>query len=164
MTEMTVRRAVPGDEAVMTQLRAVMFAAMGQDTGPADAPWRRLAEEWFATWLTRPEAFAAFVAEDPDLGVVSMAAGLMRDRPPAPRHPSGLTGRIINVCTDDRRRHRGLARACMVALISWFEQGGAHSIELGATSEGDGLYRSLGFAVPDFPRLFLDLGQHPGRI
>lgn len=51
---------------------------------------------------------------------------------------------------------RGHARACLDALLAWFaEDTGARVVNLNATADGAGLYRSLGFAAPRFPALQL---------
>lgn len=70
-----VRRATVDDAPALVRLRGLMLRAMGLDTGPQDAPWRRAAEQWYAEQLARPEEFAAFVVDDPELGVVSSAVG-----------------------------------------------------------------------------------------
>ncbi|WP_411977562.1 hypothetical protein [Streptomyces brevispora] len=61
--------------------------------------------------MPRPDEFAAFLVDNTELGVVSCAVG-----------SSGLQGHVSNVSTDPRRRRLGHARACLDALLAWFEQ------------------------------------------
>jgi ribosomal protein S18 acetylase RimI-like enzyme len=151
-----VRRATVADVAALVRLRALMLAAMGADVGGPDAPWRAVAADWFAERLADPDSvdFAAFVVTDPELGVVCSAAGDCLDHPPGPNNLVGRTGHLFNVSTDPRRRRRGHARACVVALLDWFDtRAGVASVQLNATGEGIDIYTSLGFVPPTFPAL-----------
>ncbi len=47
----------------------------------------------------------------------------------------------------------GLARRITVALLDWYELMGVPWVELHATPEGEGLYRSLGFDEGPNPAL-----------
>ncbi|GAA1160408.1 hypothetical protein GCM10009654_15840 [Streptomyces hebeiensis] len=155
-----IRRAVPSDAAALVRLRALMLEAMGLPVGAADAPWRSAALDWFDERLARTDEFAAFVAEDPGLGVVSSAVGICDRHAPGPLNLSGVHGHVFNVSTDPRRRGLGHARACLDALLDWFATGtGARVIGLNATGDGLGLYRSLGFTAPRHPALQLRLTQ-----
>lgn len=159
--ELTARRAGPEDVPALVRLRGVMVEALGEPSGPDD-PWRAAAAAWFADQLQRPERFAAFVVDVPEEGVVAVAAGLCESRAPGPGSLSGMRGRVFNVATDPGWRRRGAARACLGALLVWFQEGtAAEVVELSATAEGDGLYRSLGFARTDRPVMHLRLPAGP---
>jgi hypothetical protein len=95
-----VRRAGVEDAAALMRLRVVMFKAMGVPTGETDAAWRPAAEAWFAERLAQPTRFAAFVVDDPSLGVTSAACGICDDKAPGPRVPSGAHGQVFNIATD----------------------------------------------------------------
>ena len=154
-----MRRAGVEDAAALVRLRGVMFDAMGVPTGGADAAWRPTAEAWFVQWLARPALFTAFVVDDPSLGVVSAACGICDARAPGPRGLSGARGLVFNIATDPRRRRRGHARACVIALLSWFEKDTpAEAVELSATPDGLPLYTSLGFRERGHPTMRLGLG------
>jgi len=153
-----VRRAVAADAAALTRLRAVMLSDMGMLAAGADPGWRDKAEAWFARRLDGKDDFAAFVIEDPDLGVVSCVAGVSDRHAPGPGNPGGVQGLIFNMSTDPRRRRRGYARACLDALLGWFrDETEARVINLHATGDGIALYRSLGFSEPRYPALQLRL-------
>lgn len=154
-----VRRATVADAEALVQLRAVMLAAMGTRIGADDAPWRERARTWFAERLAATGEFAAFVVDDPELGVVSNAVGTCDRHAPGPTNLSGLHGHVSNVCTDPRRLRRGYARACLEAVLDWFAQETqARVINLNATPDGAGLYTGLGFAAPPHPALQVRLG------
>jgi GNAT superfamily N-acetyltransferase len=138
-----------------------MLSAMGLDVSDDTAAWRGESEKWFAQRLGEPDgtAFAAFVVDDPELGVVSDAVGICHQFAPSPNNATGLRGEVFNVSTDPRRRRLGYARACLVALLDWFDTDTAATlIKLNATGDGIGLYTSLGFAAPRYPALQLRLG------
>jgi ribosomal protein S18 acetylase RimI-like enzyme len=129
------------------------------ETGDADTPWRAASAQWFAERLRFPSEFAAFLVDDPELGVVASAVGACDAHAPSPANPSGLRGHISNVATDPRRRRRGHAGACLDALLTWFrEETPVAVIDLNATPDGAGLYESFGFAPPRHPVLQLRTG------
>ncbi len=149
-----IRRATPEDAAALVALRAAMFDDMGEDTGAADAPWRVGAAAWFRRELGRVDEVAAFVAEVPDAGVVASALGLLEHPAPSPANPSGVRGHVSQVSTLPGHRRRGHARACLVALLDWFEHDtDARRLDLNATGDGEPLYRALGFVPAPYPSL-----------
>src|SRR5215469_17309043 len=158
---LAVRRATAADAAALTRLREVMLSDMGMlAAARADPGWRVKAEAWFAQRLDDKDEFAAFVVEDPDIGVVSCAAGVCDRHAPGPGNLDGVQGLIFNLSTDPRRRRRGCARACLDALLAWFrEDTEARVINLNATGDGIALYRSLGFTEPRYPALQLRLAR-----
>ncbi|MEW2624178.1 GNAT family N-acetyltransferase [Streptomyces sp. NPDC048106] len=143
-----VRRAGPADIDHLVAFRALMMTEMGEDVD-ADPGWRADAAAWFARRMGQAGTFAAFVAELPASGVVGCAVGTIDDHAPSPRNRSGLRGEIANVVTSPGFRGRGVARACMGALLAWFaDETAATTVRLAATSDGEALYRGLGFAEP----------------
>jgi ribosomal protein S18 acetylase RimI-like enzyme len=97
---------------------------------------------------------AAYVVDDPDAGVVAGAAGNVFVHPPGPNDLTTVRGHLYNVSTEPAFRRRGLARACVVALMDWFEnETGVGQVELHATDYGIGLYRDLGFVEGKYPSL-----------
>jgi len=149
-----VRRAGADDAESLVHLRGLMLAAMGNDVGGPDAPWRRTARDWFAEQLASPDTFAAYVVDDPGAGVVAGAAGNVDAHPPGPHDLTTLRGHLYNVSTHPDFRRRGLARACVAALMEWFQdETGVGQVELHATDDGVDLYRALGFSESRFPTL-----------
>jgi GNAT superfamily N-acetyltransferase len=154
-----VRRAVPGDAAALARMRAVMLQDLGK--APGYGEWLAAAEKWYAERLAADD-FAAFVVDDPELGVVCSAVGACERHAPEPANLTGLHGHVSNISTDHRRRRRGHARACLEALLAWFrDETEVRVINLNATEHGAGLYHSLGFAAPRYPALQLTISRGP---
>ncbi|TQJ18831.1 acetyltransferase (GNAT) family protein [Kribbella jejuensis] len=131
-----------------------MLAAMGNDVGGPDAPWRAIALDWFAGQLASSDTFAAYVVDDPSAGVVAGAAGNVYAHAPGPNDLTTVRGHLYNVSTHPDFRRRGLARACVIAVVEWFqEETAVGQIELHATDDGIDLYRNLGFVESRFPSL-----------
>jgi GNAT superfamily N-acetyltransferase len=90
----------------------------------------------------------AFVVDGDRPGPPHLAAsavGRVEERLPAPGHPSGRFGFVFNVCTDERYRGRGYARATTEALLDWMAGRGVTRVDLHATEDAEHLYRSMGF-------------------
>jgi ribosomal protein S18 acetylase RimI-like enzyme len=154
VVDIQVRRAEPDDAESLVRLRGLMFVAMGNVGTDPDAPWRKVALEWFAEQLASPATFAAYVVDDPAAGVVACAAGTVFVHAPGPTDLTTVRGHLYNVSTDPDFRRRGLARACVAALMDWFsDEAGVGVVELHATDDGLDLYRSLGFTEARFPTL-----------
>ena len=159
---LVVRRAAAADAAALTRLREVMLSDMGMLAAGGDPGWRDKAQAWFARRLDDKDDFAAFVIEDPVLGVASCAAGVCDRHAPGPGNPGGVQGLVFNMSTDPRYRRRGYARACLTALLAWFrDETEAKVINLNATSDGTAMYREFGFTEPRYPALQLRLPR-PG--
>ncbi|MFR9793420.1 N-acetyltransferase family protein [Streptomyces sp. MB22_4] len=143
-----IRRAGAADIDRLVEFRALMMSEMGEDVD-ADPTWRGDAAAWFARRMEEPDALAAFVAEVPGAGVVGCAVGTVDDHAPSPRNRSGRRGEIANVVTSPDFRGRGLARACVSALLTWFaDETTVTTVRLAATPDSETLYRGLGFTEP----------------
>ncbi|GAA2104585.1 hypothetical protein GCM10009759_40890 [Kitasatospora saccharophila] len=142
----TARPAVPADAEELVELRSLMFEAMHGEARAGS--WRRPAADLLVRRLAEPERrLQAYVVDDPERPgrLLSCAVGTLEQRLPAPGHPDGLFGFVFNVCTRPERRGHGHARACLAALLGWFDARGATRVDLHATEDGQALYRSLGF-------------------
>ena len=66
--------------------------------------------------------------------MVAGAAGNVYVHPPGPKDLTTLRGHLYNVSTEPDFRRRGLARACVVALLDWFrDETAVGQVELHAT-------------------------------
>jgi len=156
--QVRLRRATVHDAQALVHLRSLMFSSMGSDVGGQDAPWRVAAADWFREQLDRPEQLAGFVIEHPDEGVVSAALGLCDVRAPSPHNVSGAHGRVFNISTEQAHRRCGYGRACLNALLTWFDTDtSVEVVDLNATPDGAGMYQSAGFGEPAFPSMRLHL-------
>ncbi|MFB7630892.1 GNAT family N-acetyltransferase [Streptomyces sp. NPDC056149] len=158
----TPRAAAPGDAAELVRLRRLMYLAMNGRDQPGS--WERDAEAVARRQLARPDGrMVGFVVEaDGDTAgaagprLAACALGTIDERLPSPVHPTGRRGFVFNVCTDPGYRGRGYARATTEALLGWFAEQGIGRVDLHATDDAEGLYRSLGFTEHATP-LSLDL-------
>nr|WP_240942955.1 GNAT family N-acetyltransferase [Planosporangium thailandense] len=165
-------------------MRAVMLSSLG-GTEPAPGPWRDTAVQILRTRLVDPDgALAAFVVDAPDRDApdrdapdrdapdgdgqgrpASLAAcvvGLVEQRLPSPANPTGEVGYVFSVATDPDHRRRGYARACMQRLLAWFSHRGVTQIDLRASTDGEPMYRSLGFERTRDPAMRLVLPPSGG--
>jgi ribosomal protein S18 acetylase RimI-like enzyme len=149
MSAPAARRATVADVAELVRLRGVMFASMGE---PDDGPWVRECLRFFTEHLDGGR-LAASVVEAPDgEGLAACAVGMIDLRLPSPTR-QGPMGHISSVATDVRWRRRGFARAAVSDLLGWFVEQGAGRVQLSASTDGEGLYRSLGFTERRQPTL-----------
>ncbi|HEX3003202.1 MAG TPA: GNAT family N-acetyltransferase [Angustibacter sp.] len=149
MSAPAARRATVADVAELVRLRGVMFASMGE---PHDGPWVGECQRFFVEHLGGGR-LAASVVEAPDgVGLAACAVGMLDLRLPSPTR-QGPMGHISSVATDERWRRRGFARAAVSDLMGWFVEQGAGRVQLSASSEGESLYRSLGFSERRQPTL-----------
>ena len=151
-----IRRAGVDDAAELLRLRSVMLSAV-HPGGPDPRVWMESGLEVTRRLLSPGHAtMAAFVADRPDgSGLAACAVGAIDQRLPGPNDPTGLRGYVLNVATDPAYRRRGLSRACLNAVLDWFDQRGIRAIDLRASAEGEPLYASLGFVRTREPSMRL---------
>lgn len=94
----------------------------------------------------------AFGMRAEDGSIASVALLLVSEKPANPRFPNGRIGTVFNVFTVPEHRRQGLAALVMSELVAKARELGLDLVELNATDEGYGLYRSLGFADADLHR------------
>lgn len=151
-----LRRATAQDVPALVHLRSLMFSSMGLDVGGPNAAWRVAAAGWFREQLDRPDRFAGFVIEHPEDGVACAALGSCDLRAPSPHDVSGTHGHVFNISTAPDHRRYGYGRACLTALITWFDTDTRVCvIHLNATPDGAGMYQSAGFREAAFPSMRL---------
>jgi ribosomal protein S18 acetylase RimI-like enzyme len=148
-----VHRAVVDDAWELVRLRRMMLAAMN-GLEPEPRLWQEAAVETLCQRLADPDgSLVALVVDKPD-GAGELAAcvvGVIECRLGGPDNPSGEIGYVFNVATDPGYRRRGYSRACMEALLGWYQQRGVANVDLRASENGEPLYRALGF-VPTSSR------------
>lgn len=140
---------MPGDEEEIQRLRHKMaFDVFGVEAPPADEPNHVAAVKKARAWLEAGDEAqtVCFVIDAPDGdGLAASAIGAVDERLPSHRNPSGRSGYIYGVCTEERYRRRGYSRRVLQALLDWYEQQGIPRVELHSSEYGEALYRELGF-------------------
>lgn len=146
-----VRRAGPADAEGLMELRGVMIGGMGGGE-PVTGDWQHAGAVLLRERLRREEAtLAAFVVDRTAApGLAACVLGQVEQRLPGPGDHTGRRGYVYNVATDPAYRRRGFSRACMTALLTWFDGLGVEVVDLRASRAGEPLYASLGFTrTPD---------------
>lgn len=145
------RRARMDDVDEVVRLAELMYGSMGMDASGED--WRRTAIEHVRRRLG--DDVAVFVIDAPTCPgrLAATGAGSIATRLPSPVNPSARVGYMQWVVTEPAWRRRGFARAIAAALVDWFADRGVPSVELHATRDGEGLYRTLGFQPGPNPGL-----------
>lgn len=152
------RPALPEDAEELVRLRKVMQDSMLGAPHP-DISWQPAAVATLRRKLAEPDGdLTAFVVDRPDGGgLAASAVGTIEYRLGGPGNPSGTTGYVFSVATDESMRRRGYSRACMEGLLGWFRERGVHKVDLRASAEGEPLYASLGFVRTPDPAMRLSL-------
>ncbi len=99
-----------------------------------------------------PEYFArnleknifAFVAKNGGK-IVATAFFLVVEKPASPAFINGKTGIVLNVCTMNEYRAKGIATRLMQMLVDFARQNELNRIDLSATKMGYSVYKKLGF-------------------
>jgi GNAT superfamily N-acetyltransferase len=150
------RHADLGDIEELVRLREIMLEPWFD---MSDQSWKGPAAEILQRRLDEPKpTMAVTVVEAPDGSgaLASCATGVIVERLPGPVNPSGRSGWVFNVVTDPRWRKQGHSRACMTALLAWFEDQSVRNVELLASEQGLGLYEELGFTISKEPAMRLN--------
>jgi len=147
MTDATVRDAQPADAAELVRLDAVLLDSLGSVD---EDGWQHVATSSLTASLTDGSVIGAVTTIDGH--VVSGAMAAIWHTIPGPGH-DGRRAWIFGVATDPSHRRRGHARATLSLLLDRLDKMDIRKIDLSSTSEGEGVYRSLGFAAAPFPRL-----------
>jgi GNAT superfamily N-acetyltransferase len=142
----TVRRGTVDDIEALLRLRAVMFDAMHIDY--ERAAWEPACRQILLDGLSSGDLIAA-VAESDDGRIVACGIGAVRRWLPSPRNPSGLRGYIGSMATDADWRRQGIGREVIERLVEMLHRRGVAEIDVRATDDSVGLYRTLGFVDPD---------------
>jgi GNAT superfamily N-acetyltransferase len=141
-----IRSARPDDADEIARLAALMYRSLGLDFDEGEwATWRVSAVRAVQARLGRD--LTVVVAEDPDGPghLLACGAGVISERLPNPSHADARVGYVQWMSTEPHARRQGLGRAVLQGLLAWFESEGVDNVELHASPDGVGLYRSEGF-------------------
>ncbi|MEU2671142.1 GNAT family N-acetyltransferase [Streptomyces sp. NPDC007164] len=168
-----VRQATEDDIAELVRLRAMLFENLGGDFfAPASG-----GEDWLdalATVLKEQLSTGTntntgsgsgsgsgsgtgtvrILVVDGENGLAACGIGTIEQRLPGPHLRNGRIGQVIGVVTDPRFRRRGHSREIMRGLLDWFRESDVARVDLYASTEGEPLYRDLGFTNHPDPSLY----------
>ncbi|MEU6821075.1 GNAT family N-acetyltransferase [Streptomyces atriruber] len=168
-----VRRAVEADLPELVRLRALLFETLGgeyfnpapdQPNRPDRNDWRHNLAAVLKEQLTADATRILVVDAEPDRdhghghghghGIAACGIGTVEQWFPGPHNLTGRVGHVIGVVTDPAYRRRGHSRAIMRALLDWFRAQDASRVDLYASTQGEPLYRDLGFVDHPDPALY----------
>ncbi|ATL27479.1 GNAT family N-acetyltransferase [Streptomyces formicae] len=157
-----VRRATPEDAGELLRLRQVMIDSVfgARSSAESDTSWHAESVTTVRRRLGESEGdLAAFVIDHPERPgrLAALVVGTLEYRIGRAGNPHGKVGHVFSVATDPDQRRRGHARACMEALLDWFRERGAVSVDLNASADAEPLYASLGFVRKPDPSMRLNL-------
>ena len=155
----TIREATAADLPMVLEHRLAMLEVVfpwpdGDDRdGPRAADRRRRNRDWLGAHFGVD--FFAWIAER-DGEPLASAAIQWFEHPPSPVNPIGREAYILNVYTEPRARHQGLARMLIERLVEEARKAGVRRVWLRASDEGRPLYESMGFGPSNYLQLMLD--------
>ncbi|MCX5244228.1 GNAT family N-acetyltransferase [Streptomyces sp. NBC_00201] len=152
-----VRQAVEYDLVELLRLRALLFEDLGGDffaPASADDGWLDALAVVLKEQLTADTVRILVVDGHGDGGLAACGIGTIEQRLPGPHLGNGRIGQVIGVVTDPAHRRRGHSRAVMRALLDWFRERDVARVDLHASTEGEPLYRDLGFTAHPDPSLY----------
>lgn len=151
MTNVRRRSATADDVSALVDLWGLLF--------PEDqhsAVWREEAVSWLVRSVEEREVIHLPVIES-DGRVIASVVGTVEQGVPNPFSPTGKSVRLANLITVPEHRGHGHGTSLVRDVIAWARAVRADRIDLGATPEGQGLYRAEGFVNTTAPRMKLML-------
>lgn len=140
---MIVEKANIEDVTLLTELR---LAYLKEDYGELSKNdieiISRDLPDYFKKNLNRT-LFCYLIREGEEIAACAFL--LVVEKPMSPAFITGKTGTVLNVYTKPQYRYKGYAKEIMNKLLSDAEEKNLSVVELKATEDGYGLYKSVGF-------------------
>lgn len=160
--EILIRPATLADLETFVAHRCAMFRDMdyGEEAGLArmTPEFRALLHRWLTTGQAR-----GWVAEQNGAAVGSALLEL-KEALPSPLSPQSVRGYLFNVYVAPKARRQGLARRFTEAALEEARKLGLDLLELHASQDAEGLYRSMGFEpTPEFRIILNPRFPKPGQ-
>jgi ribosomal protein S18 acetylase RimI-like enzyme len=100
--------------------------------------------------------YSSVIALDEEY-IIAAAGVCFYEKPPSIAGGSGIVGYVTNVYTREEYRGRGVGTQLMKNLNELARKKKADKLHLGATSDGVGIYKSVGYQEPKFVNLEMKL-------
>lgn len=152
MNEVNYRFAKTEDISALIALRVLMQCEVnGADISSIPPNYKDLVAEYFYTNLSNGSYQCAIALIDDE--IVATAGVCFYQKPPSISGGSGLVGYVTNVFTLEKFRKMGIGSSLMKKLNELAHDKHADKLHLGATADGAGIYRSVGYKEPRFTNL-----------
>jgi GNAT superfamily N-acetyltransferase len=154
-----IRRATPGEAALLAEHRAAVWHEVGgwnrADLEPQIPVWSAFFRDRVAV-----ETYVAFIAED-DGEAIGSGGILIHLTIPRPRLTSDRAGRVQSLYIVPVARRRGVARAIMERILDYARASQLVSVSLHPSDDARPLYSSLGFHAANEMLLRIDEPKAP---
>jgi GNAT superfamily N-acetyltransferase len=152
--EIHIRKADPKDLKHILHHRRAMFEEMGFQDIATLKNVDDVSREYFTEAL-RVGTYKAWLAEASDGRIVGGGGIVIANWPGYPGETHANRAWILNMYTEPKARHRGIAKQLLKVMIDWCRLEGFRTVSLHASPAGRPLYESVGFHSTNEMRLTL---------
>jgi GNAT superfamily N-acetyltransferase len=142
---LAIRRATPDDVDAIAEHRARMFQDAGRLDDDRAAAMIELLKPIMRPMLASGE-YLGWLVVAKDGAIIGGAGVQMRNLLPRPETDVAREALVVNVYVEPEYRRQGLARRLMEAVLAWSREQGVERVSLHASTMGQPLYETLGFA------------------
>lgn len=152
MKTLEFRLATIEDLDDLVRLRVLMQTEVNNfEINDVTAEYISNVRRYFESALPAKKYMSAVASVDEH--VVATAGVCFYEKPPSILGGSGLVGYVTNVYTVKDYRKNGIGGKLMAILVDMAKEIRADKLHLGATEDGLGIYKSVGFEEPQFVHL-----------
>lgn len=152
MSSITYRIATPEDVQQLIELRILMQVEVnGLTNNDVTTAYLDKVIDYFEEFLGT-DKYSSVVALDGEY-IVAAAGVCFYRKPPSISGGSGIVGYVTNVFTRKDYRGRGIGTQLMNELNELATKKRIDKLHLGATEDGAGIYKSVGYQEPRFLNL-----------
>lgn len=158
MSSISYRLATPKDVQQLVELRILMQVEVNGLTNlDVTTAYLDKVIDYFEG-LVGTDKYSSVIALE-DNYIVAAAGVCIYEKPPSITGGSGIVGYVTNVYTRNEYRGRGIATQLMKDLNELARKKKVEKLHLGATAEGVGIYKSLGYQESKYVNLELKINS-----
>ncbi|UZE29991.1 GNAT family N-acetyltransferase [Pseudomonas asplenii] len=146
--EIIVQQATSEHFESVIELRALLLEDSKASYACTSEEERRLWRDNYSSWLRDVLSLSRttrLLVAISDGQVVGCVTGFVDFRAPGPDCLNGLCGWVQSLVVSPAFRSRGLSKALMQSLMSWFEERQVGKVVLQSTPAAEPLYENLGY-------------------
>lgn len=153
----TLKKASEEDLEILIEYRLIFLKeSYGEPSAELESHLRTSLKEYFSRSI-KSEEFISWIAEF-DGKPVGFSGMVIREQPGNFSLPNGKSGYILNIFTMKEFRKNGIATLLMRKLIEEAKHRNLDRVELRATSDGEPVYRKIGFSEPHDKSMEMAIG------